>query len=83
MPSIQKWHLPVLFYPDLVAGVLGEDWEGGDMKSELAGLGVLAYASVSRVLLARSRKYAPKQVPKESNLSLDIEVARFAIESRT
>lgn len=40
--SVEKRHLAVGLDPDLVAGVLGEDWESSDVKAELEGLGELA-----------------------------------------
>lgn len=63
--------------------MLGEGWESGDVKAELSCLGEFAYLCVSLAPLLRTKKVVPKQVPRDSSLSLDIEVARFARESRT
>lgn len=41
--SVQEGHLAVGADPDLPSGVLGEDFKGGDVQAELAGLGKLAY----------------------------------------
>lgn len=40
--AVQKGHLAVGFDPDLVAGVFGEDGEGGDVEAEFACFGELA-----------------------------------------
>lgn len=37
--AVQEGHLAVGFDPHLVAGVLGEDWEGGDVEAEFEGFG--------------------------------------------
>jgi hypothetical protein len=47
MTSIQEWHLSIGFDPDLVAGVFGKDGEGGDVESEFASLGELAWEDIS------------------------------------
>jgi hypothetical protein len=82
--AIQERHFAVCFNPDFVAGMLGDNWEGGDVETKLSRLREFAYIFVRRVLLLNPRKIdVPKQVPKDSSLSLEIEVARFARESRT
>lgn len=40
--AVQEGHLAVGLDPDLVTGMLGEDWEGGDVQAEFEGLGELA-----------------------------------------
>ena len=40
--AVKEGHLAVGLDPNLVAGVLGEDWEGGDVEAEFEGLGELA-----------------------------------------
>lgn len=42
--TIQKGHLAVGFDPDLVAGVFGEDGEGGDVEAEFASFGEFSEA---------------------------------------
>lgn len=42
MSSVEERHLAIGLDPDLVAGVLGKDWEGGNVQAELEGLGELA-----------------------------------------
>lgn len=41
--TIQERHLSIGLDPDLVACVLSEDWESGDVKTEFASLGELAW----------------------------------------
>lgn len=42
--AVQEGHLAVGFHPDLVARVLGQDGQRGDVQAELARLGELAEA---------------------------------------
>jgi hypothetical protein len=43
MASIKERHLSVGFDPDLIACMLGKDWECSDMQAELEGLGKFAW----------------------------------------
>lgn len=45
--AVEEGHGAVLLDPDLVAGVLGDDGEGGDVQTELARLGELAYRNLA------------------------------------
>ena len=41
--AVEEGHLAVGFDPDFVAGVLGEDGQGGDVQAEFEGFGKLAW----------------------------------------
>lgn len=41
--AVQEGHLAVGSDPDLPSGVLGEDFESGDVKAEFTGLGEFSY----------------------------------------
>lgn len=43
--AVEEGHLAIGSDPDFPPGVLGEDFEGGDVKAELAGLGEFAYTT--------------------------------------
>jgi hypothetical protein len=88
MATVQEWHLAIRLDPDLVSSMLGEERERRYVESEFAGLRELPCTlSVSSLqedqVCEKVGQIIPKQVPKDSSLSLDIEVARFARESRT
>ena len=40
--AVEERHLAVGFDPHLVAGVLCQDWEGGDVEAEFEGFGELS-----------------------------------------
>jgi hypothetical protein len=75
MSPVQEWHLPVGLYPDLIACVFRED---GNFP-----VFVNLPADWLGFVLAQPQINIPKHVPNDSNLSLDIEVAMLAMESRT
>lgn len=96
--TVQERHFAIRLDPDLVARVLGDDWEGGNMETKFACLGELAFVGVSCWIVpmfryaikgfqfeawAYSHRDIPKHVPKLKSLSLEIEVARFASDRRT
>ena len=84
MATIQEWHFAVRLHPDLVSCMFGEDRESSDTEAKLASLCKLACAmDVSWHFFAGWNVEVPRQVPRDSRLSLATDVAKLARESRT
>lgn len=84
MTTIQEWHFAVRLHPDLVSCMFGEDRESSDMEAKLASLCEFACAmDVSWHFFAGWNVEVPRQVPRDSRLSLATDVAKLARESRT
>ena len=57
--------------------------QGGYVQPKFSSLGELACIDVRAILSHIRRAYIPKQIPRDSSLSFETDVARFASERRT
>lgn len=91
--AVQERHGTVGPDPDLVARVLGQDGQTGNVQAKLAGLAELALKTercpVSlcrtkmRIIPIMVTDHLPRHVPTDRSLSLPTDVAKFAIDKRT